>query len=480
MNILNDNVVSISGLRKSSVPYIFIWIVYYAWVIGFTTWWTGTPGVGSAFSSNHRVIIHIANLISSATCMVVFKKDWFPSTAKVGAASICVALGLYLIAPSPQMKVFAAIILGSSLGCMNISILIPFTFVLNNTEKLLAVAASHMLSNVIPLASGVLPASINTDAYLAWFILVLSLSMVPFFRRRHLPNVKEGQAVITKNVRPALAWTVIIGTLGAIFFLGVGKAILNTYVGSKNSSVLDWYYFGGIAGGILTVLIFAIFSKSVYAALSIPFGALAIGLSCNAVVGQTAGMETLFGILLGIGTTIGMSITYYIIGVVGKKYNSMFFLRMSILIIGLCGGIPGVLIGNGIDSANTSRVIIAVSAALSVSTILVLVVSPTIARILFDENWARDVTKVEIQAAARAVEATNVLSKLNLTPREKEICIFLLTGEPAKNISSALKISQSTVAFHCQNLYRKLNIQSRAELFTLFTPSLTDITFEEK
>lgn len=479
LNILNDNVASIKGLRKSSVPYVFVWIVYYAWVIGFTTWWTGTSGVGSAFGSNLRIAMHISNLISSATCMFIFKKDWFEHTAKIGATSIIIALGLYLIAPSSTLKIFAAILLGASLGCMNISILIPFTFVLNNTEKLFAVAASHMLSSTISLSSGALSSIINSDAYLAWFILLLSLSAVPFFKRKHLPDVREGQTVIGKNVRPAMAWTVIVGTIGAIFFLGVGKAILNAYAGPENSSVLSWYHFGGIAGGIVTVLIFAIFSQSVYAALSIPFGALAIGLSFNAFGSQTPGMETLFGILLGAGTTIGMSITYYIIGVVGKKYNSMFFLRMAILIIGICGGIPGILIGNGIDSANASEVTIIVSAALSIATILVLIVSPTIARILFNENWAKDVTKVEIQAAARAVEATNILSGLNLTPREKEICTFLLTGEPAKNISSALKISQSTVAFHCQNLYRKLNIQSRAELFNLFTPSLPDISFEE-
>ena len=54
---------------------------------------------------------------------------------------------------------------------------------------------------------------------------------------------------------------------------------------------------------------------------------------------------------------------------------------------------------------------------------------------------------------------------LGFTPREREICELLLTEMPIKNIPGALNMSKSTVNFHTRNIYRKLNIQSRAELF---------------
>jgi DNA-binding CsgD family transcriptional regulator len=54
---------------------------------------------------------------------------------------------------------------------------------------------------------------------------------------------------------------------------------------------------------------------------------------------------------------------------------------------------------------------------------------------------------------------------LNLTNREKEVCKLLLTELTFKEIASALKLSNSGVYFHAQNLYRKLGIQSRTELF---------------
>jgi len=57
---------------------------------------------------------------------------------------------------------------------------------------------------------------------------------------------------------------------------------------------------------------------------------------------------------------------------------------------------------------------------------------------------------------------------LNLTAREQEIVTLLLKGTAPKEIAYNLKIGNPTVNFHIKNLYRKLEIQSRAELFAKF------------
>lgn len=57
---------------------------------------------------------------------------------------------------------------------------------------------------------------------------------------------------------------------------------------------------------------------------------------------------------------------------------------------------------------------------------------------------------------------------LDLTAREKEVTTLLLAGDSQKIIASKLDVSLSTVSFHIRNLYRKLNIQSKGELFALF------------
>jgi len=66
----------------------------------------------------------------------------------------------------------------------------------------------------------------------------------------------------------------------------------------------------------------------------------------------------------------------------------------------------------------------------------------------------------------------NVKDQLNLTIREHEIFTMLLAGMAPKEIAYTLKVSYDTVLFHMKNLYRKLGIQSRAELFAKYSSVL--------
>ena len=50
-----------------------------------------------------------------------------------------------------------------------------------------------------------------------------------------------------------------------------------------------------------------------------------------------------------------------------------------------------------------------------------------------------------------------------LTPREREVLVHLTRGLSASKIAAALGISRHTVGDHVKNIYRKLNISSRAQ-----------------
>ena len=54
-----------------------------------------------------------------------------------------------------------------------------------------------------------------------------------------------------------------------------------------------------------------------------------------------------------------------------------------------------------------------------------------------------------------------------LTNREKEVLDLLIKGYPSEVICSTLFISTNTLKRHVQNIYNKLNVHSRAELFKL-------------
>jgi len=59
-------------------------------------------------------------------------------------------------------------------------------------------------------------------------------------------------------------------------------------------------------------------------------------------------------------------------------------------------------------------------------------------------------------------------SKHKISKREEEITLLLLQGESKKSIEDKLCISSHTVKNHIYNIYRKLGIKNRFQLFNLF------------
>jgi DNA-binding CsgD family transcriptional regulator len=64
--------------------------------------------------------------------------------------------------------------------------------------------------------------------------------------------------------------------------------------------------------------------------------------------------------------------------------------------------------------------------------------------------------------------ADALMTEHGLTPRECEIVSLLMQGYLYKQCSIDLGISINTVKFHTRNAYRKLNVEGRSELFSVF------------
>jgi DNA-binding CsgD family transcriptional regulator len=100
-----------------------------------------------------------------------------------------------------------------------------------------------------------------------------------------------------------------------------------------------------------------------------------------------------------------------------------------------------------------------------------LLLMPFMQKRLFDADWTDGLYLRDMEEYSRPfarTEAINAENHLDLTPREEEIFTMLLSGRAPKEIAYTLKISYYTVLFHQKNLYRKLGIQSRAELFARY------------
>ncbi|MBU0622162.1 MAG: response regulator transcription factor [Gammaproteobacteria bacterium] len=78
--------------------------------------------------------------------------------------------------------------------------------------------------------------------------------------------------------------------------------------------------------------------------------------------------------------------------------------------------------------------------------------SPSIARRLLD-HFREDKETIRAEAPEEAL----------LTPREREVLVQLTRGISIADIGTVMNISRHTVGDHVKNIYRKLNISSRAE-----------------
>jgi DNA-binding CsgD family transcriptional regulator len=150
-----------------------------------------------------------------------------------------------------------------------------------------------------------------------------------------------------------------------------------------------------------------------------------------------------------------------------RLYCLMFFVEYFV-ISGLFS-----LYFNYFDSPNKFLAFGVVLVLVSVSLLLM----PFMQKKLFDADWTdglylRDMEEYSLPFAQ--TEAINKQNNLDLTPREEEIFTMLLAGRAPKEIAYTLKISYYTVLFHQKNLYRKLGIQSRTELFARYNTSPTE------
>lgn len=70
-------------------------------------------------------------------------------------------------------------------------------------------------------------------------------------------------------------------------------------------------------------------------------------------------------------------------------------------------------------------------------------------------------------ADALKVRMERYVDEYGLTPREEEVALLTMQGFSCAYIAEKLVVSNSTVRFHQQNLYRKFNVHSRNELIEL-------------
>jgi len=465
--VKRSNLVHIGNLGRRNWPYVVTWIIYYAWVIVFTTWWTASPITDEVYSTDIRAMLHSINLLASAFFVVIMKKDWFVRFSKIGAICVSVSAVLFLTVTSPALHLAVIVLLGVSLGIVNAGILMPFVFALNNTEKFYAVMGTNLLISVLVLLQETQVLNITNGMLPSLVMLFLGLAPLHWFHRSDLDAAAPVQTHTAPKTKKILYVTIILNCLYAVLCKGIGRMFVLAADGRVPFNLNVVFYLGAIAGCGVYFLIYALFRHGNLITWNVTFGAFVIAMVVHMAGQSSAPAAVALAVLLGIGSTMGMINMYYILGVIGKKYQSQTYVKVSVVFIGCVGGITGVLLGKW-GTNYPDSIAIAVAAISSVVIVLLLMLSPTLSRTYFNEGWAEDSQKPEVDN-----EWAYLFAQYDLSKREIEVCRMLLEGYTLRQTAARLGIAYPTANTYQTSLYRKLGINSKTELLLHFKDYLT-------
>ena len=438
-----------ASLTRSGMPYMIVWALYYAWVEAFTTWWTATPG--SVYSEAQRRLLMGLTLVTTAAIVCRYRREWFAKTAHLGAGALVLVAGCGLLFVPEALRLYTLPLQAVLMGLVCLSVLIPFVYILNNTEKLYGMVLGSLAANLYSLifragGRGLLLA-----------LLALPLAGAALFRQSDL-SAEDLMLPVRGNKRTAYI-SLYLCCFFALFIKGVGKMMLDAATGTAAHSFL---FLGGLLGGGLCLLLFIYVPGSLFTLWNITFSAFMLAAVCCAFSGNLPGLMPFAALLTGLAGNLGMIALYYIMGITCRKYRNPTHLKL-VLWFGLIGGGGSAVLDALLPSFGGATAVFFPVAIAALGSAAYFIAFPYLLQTYFADEWVAD-----SEATHTDGRFTAQLAHLGLTTREAQICRLLLDGMTMRQIAATLGISQGTVNTHCASLYRKVGIQSKIELVRKF------------
>jgi DNA-binding CsgD family transcriptional regulator len=420
---------------------------------------------GNFFSDSIRLFgLDAMTLMGSAYCIgagVLFAFTNVKNMARVSrisAAIMAAAFVSWIILGESLLSLLLAILFMFFLGGCAACAAFAYTFALNNTERLLGAAMISTFFAVNQIDSGLsLLSGLFDKTYLA--ALVAGTGICILLYRRSDFSIAKNKPKATLN--PALKLTLYF------FIAHYFVEIFYTYLpGSSTPGAMVTNGTVGILVVCLAVAMQLVTKRSIWNMCNLFFIA-EIGTYMLYFLQDGSPLRSFARFLHGF-EQMGYIAAYYLLGCVFKKHGDFRIFKLCLVTIlptsMLSYVIPGLF-------ASHAPTLLPLAATLISGTVFVMFIlmSPAYSNHLFFAEWSDDFYGVDMAEAGRKIDLSGMLENLGLSPREKEVAILLLQGRSAKEIAQSLEITISTANFHIKNLYRKLKISNRSELFARFS-----------
>ena len=454
--------ISIRNIRPSRYIY---YMAYVLELIFFSVRGNFLPVSTKVFGINGWTIIFAAHMIASLIVMLMWTKKFKPLLI---ASLLIMLAGLvpYIFLPVGILRFVFGLIGYIGLGGVVTGARCGYAFAANNAERLFGIILMFFSVTMVRLANSLGADGIFVTVMLPIALLVVLSFCIVRFREEDLEVKEESSKEDARGVYWALAFFIVYFSVDG-------------YIGELTESSRNEYMYL-IAGSLLAVVILvSAFCKIRFSTWHLwnLFLLFSIAMGVFAVLAPKIGTDVPMNFFGGL-SYIGWPLCIYTLGSAQRRFASYRLLKKCTLVYVLLS--PFTTLSSDWASNFYSEYfpMITLIYILTISFVL-LMFSPVSYQYLFSSLWIDGLYKSDMTALHEKVEQADQFGKYELTPRQKEVAALLLAAKTRRQIAGELGLSESTVKMHTSELYKRLNINSKAELFKIFGVTATEESPEE-
>lgn len=451
-----QEILALRNIRKGYLQYFFAFPIAMAFIN--IQDFILDDGIG-VFGLAHTTTTFFAFAIGAIVMFAFSNEKNISAISKISAIITAVGFVPWLFLPDNYLSLVCDMIFMAGIGGCVSSSSFSFVFMLNNAERFFGSTLMILFIDLVELsAEYTLISTIARKSFAMVMIAALCVCM-------YLSKSKDYHGTENKDIKkfdPSI-WLVLF-----IFFSYFAIRITGFYASAFQHPSNAWMW--GILAFLMIlccIVLQVVFKRSIWTMCNVFFiSSIMSHLMWYIKLPEAA---YLFSEL----KEVGLLITFYLIGCVTNKFCDFHMHKRLVL---LCMATIGTLYV-GIDILHmtmpTQSVAVITS---SILFVVFLLLSPAFSQYLFFADWSKEFCQINmghlfddtLQTDLTGYKQTPSLDDTNLSPREKQVVSLLLRGMTLRQVAPELGLTVSTVSTYSKAIYKKLGINSRAELFLLF------------
>jgi len=454
--LIARDVLSVRYIRRDYLRYFFVFPVAMILINAQDFFLTGGAHL---FGLSQTTATFLAFVVGAIIMFAISTKENITAISKISALIAAAGLVPWLFLPNGAASLFCSALLMAGVGGCVSAGSFSYVFMLNNAERFFGGTLMLLLIESLELADGLIQIpDIWRKLGALGLVSVLCICML-LSKKQDYAGAVENKA---RKSDPSI-W------LALYIFLSYFAIRITAFHAPAFAHPADAQLWGVLALALtaLCVTLQAIFKRSLWTLCSVFFLSSILGhVLWYAKLPQGA---FLFSELKEIGFLIAL----YLVGSVTNKFCDFRMHKLLVLLtVTACGILyAGIEILDGIMQTQTLAAVTA-----GVLFVVFLLLSTAYSQHLFFADWSKEFCLIRMYPPGETAPSSNVakqklrpsLDDAPLSPREKQLVLLLLRGMTLRQAAPELGLTVSTVATYSKAIYRKLNINSRAELFLMF------------